>query len=122
MPPLERLLARDEHVHLATREHEVVLVGPFLRACIVLTACSYASVRVAATGALVSRQEDIGSTTTPVTMLVMIPYFLVIFCNTNPVVIGIMSYVPFSAPIAESRLSKTWHSTATTSSDRWTIS
>jgi len=54
----------------------------------------------AATGALVSRQEDIGSTTTPVTMLVMIPYFLVIFFNTNPVVIGIMSYVPFSAPIA----------------------
>ena len=51
MPPLERLLARDEHVHLATREHEVVLVGPFLRACIVLTACSYASVRIAATGA-----------------------------------------------------------------------
>ena len=51
MPPLERLLARDEHVHLVTREHEVVLVGPFLRACIVLTACSYASVRVAKTGA-----------------------------------------------------------------------
>ena len=54
----------------------------------------------AATGARVSRQEDIGSTTTPVTMLVMIPYFLVIFFNTNPAVIGIMSYVPFSAPIA----------------------
>lgn len=54
----------------------------------------------AATGALVSRQEDIGSTTTPVTMLVMIPYFLVIFLNGNPLVVGIMSYVPFSAPIA----------------------
>lgn len=54
----------------------------------------------AATGALVSRQEDIGATTTPVTMLVMIPYFLVIFFNSNPLVIGIMSYVPFSAPIA----------------------
>ena len=50
MPPLERLLARDEHVHLATREHEVVLVGPFLRSCIVLTVCSYAAVRIAATG------------------------------------------------------------------------
>jgi len=53
MPPLERLLLRDEHVHLVTREHEVVLIGPFLRACIVLTACSYASVRVAATGVAV---------------------------------------------------------------------
>ena len=50
MPPLDRLLARDEHVHLVTREHEVVLVGPFLRACIVLTACAYASVRIAASG------------------------------------------------------------------------
>jgi ABC-2 type transport system permease protein len=54
----------------------------------------------AATGALVSRQEDIGATTTPVTMLVMIPYLLVVFFNSNPVVVGIMSYVPFSAPIA----------------------
>jgi Bacterial PH domain len=50
MPSLERLLLRDEHVHLVTREHEIVLVGPFLRACIVLTGCSYASVRIAATG------------------------------------------------------------------------
>jgi hypothetical protein len=51
MPAIDRLLARDEHVHLVSREHEVVLVGPFLRACIVLTTCSYGSVRVAATGA-----------------------------------------------------------------------
>jgi ABC-2 type transport system permease protein len=54
----------------------------------------------AATAALVSRQEDIASTTTPVTLLVTLPYFLVIFFNDNPVVLGIMSYVPFSAPVA----------------------
>lgn len=53
----------------------------------------------AAAGAMVSRQEDIGSTTTPITMLVMAPYFLVIFFNDNPVVLAIMSYVPFSAPV-----------------------
>ncbi|WP_166980061.1 ABC transporter permease [Paramicrobacterium fandaimingii] len=53
----------------------------------------------AATGSMVSRQEDIGSTTTPVTMLVMLPYFLVIFFHDNPLVLGIMSYVPFSAPV-----------------------
>ncbi|AWB97018.1 sodium ABC transporter permease [Agromyces badenianii] len=53
----------------------------------------------AATAALVSRAEDIGSVTTPVTMLVMIPYFLVIFFNDNPLVLTIMSYVPFSAPV-----------------------
>jgi ABC-type Na+ efflux pump, permease component len=54
----------------------------------------------AGTGAMVSRLEDVGATTTPVMMLVMIPYFLVIFFNDNPLVVGIMSYVPFSAPIA----------------------
>ncbi|WP_243844434.1 ABC transporter permease [Salinibacterium sp. ZJ454] len=53
----------------------------------------------AATGAMVSRQEDIGSTTTPVTMLVMIPYFLIIFFYDNPLVLTVMSYVPFSAPV-----------------------
>ena len=54
----------------------------------------------AATAALVSRQEDIASTTTPVTILVTLPYFLVIFFNSNETVLAIMSYVPFSAPIA----------------------
>lgn len=53
----------------------------------------------AAAAALVSRQEDLGVTTTPITYLVMIPYFLVIFFNDNPLVLGIMSYVPFSAPV-----------------------
>ncbi|GAA1976060.1 ABC transporter permease [Microbacterium pumilum] len=53
----------------------------------------------AAAAAMVSRQEDIGSTTTPLTMLIMAPYFLVIFFNDNPTVLAIMSYVPFSAPV-----------------------
>lgn len=54
----------------------------------------------AAAAAMVSRQEDIGSTTMPLTMLVMLPYFLVIFFNDNPLVMTILSYVPFSAPVA----------------------
>ncbi|MCC4909527.1 ABC transporter permease [Microbacterium sp. cx-59] len=53
----------------------------------------------AAAGAMVSRQEDIGSTTAPITTLVMLPYFLVIFFNDNSLVLTIMSYVPFSAPV-----------------------
>ncbi|WP_308797604.1 ABC transporter permease [Agromyces silvae] len=53
----------------------------------------------AATAATVSRSEDVGGVTTPVTMLVMIPYFLIIFFNDNPTVLTIMSYVPFSAPV-----------------------
>ena len=53
----------------------------------------------AAAASLVSRQEDMPSVTTPVTMLVMVPYVLVIVFNDNPIVLGIMSYVPFSAPV-----------------------
>jgi ABC-2 type transport system permease protein len=53
----------------------------------------------AATASLVSRQEDVGSVTSPVMILIMLPYFLVIFFNDNPLVLGIMSYVPFSAPV-----------------------
>jgi ABC-2 type transport system permease protein len=32
-------------------------------------------------------------------MLVMVPYFLVIFFNNNDVVLTVMSYVPFSAAV-----------------------
>jgi ABC-2 type transport system permease protein len=53
----------------------------------------------AAAAVLVSRQEDVGSVTTPVMMLVMIPYILIIVAYDNPTVLGVMSYVPFSAPI-----------------------
>ncbi|MBC7723710.1 MAG: ABC transporter permease [Burkholderiaceae bacterium] len=52
-----------------------------------------------AAASLVSRQEDLGAVISPVTTLVMIPYFAVIFFNDNPLVLGIMSYVPFSAPV-----------------------
>jgi len=54
----------------------------------------------AAAGALVSRQEDIGSTTFPLTMLIVAPYLLVVALNDNPVALAVMSYVPFSAPVA----------------------
>jgi len=54
----------------------------------------------AATGAMVSRQEDIGSTTTPVTMLVMLPFFAVIFLFDNEFWMQVLSYVPFSSPVA----------------------
>lgn len=53
----------------------------------------------AAAAAMVSRMEDIGSTTMPLMMLVMAPYFLVILFNDNPVVLTVLSYVPFSAPV-----------------------
>jgi ABC-2 type transport system permease protein len=53
----------------------------------------------AATASMVSRQEDVGSATAPVMMLVMLPYFLVLAFNDNPTVLAVMSYIPFSAPV-----------------------
>ena len=54
----------------------------------------------AAAGSMVSRQEDAGVTLMPVMYLTMIPYFLVIFLGENPLVMTILSYVPFSSPVA----------------------
>lgn len=53
----------------------------------------------AATASMVSRQEDVGSATAPVMVLVMLPYILVLLFNDNPTVLAIMSYIPFSAPV-----------------------
>jgi ABC-2 type transport system permease protein len=54
----------------------------------------------AVSGALVSRLEDLGSTTAPVQMLIMFPFFGVIWGSSNAGFLTAMSYVPFSAPIA----------------------
>lgn len=53
----------------------------------------------AAAGAMVSRQEDIGATTFPLTMLIVAPYLLVVTLNENPTALAVLSYVPFSAPV-----------------------
>ncbi|WP_369822148.1 ABC transporter permease [Saccharomonospora sp. CUA-673] len=54
----------------------------------------------AVAGSLVSRQEDLGSTTGLVMMLVFGPYMAVIFLQDNATAMTAMSYIPFSAPIA----------------------
>jgi ABC-2 type transport system permease protein len=54
----------------------------------------------AVAGSLVSRQEDLGSSMGVVVMLVMTPYFLVMFLFDNPTVMTVLSYVPFSSAIA----------------------
>jgi ABC-2 type transport system permease protein len=53
----------------------------------------------AALAALVSRQEDIGSATSPVTTLVMIPYVAIILFYNNSQILTLMSYIPFSSPV-----------------------
>jgi membrane protein YdbS with pleckstrin-like domain len=47
MAQIDRLLVPGERVHLASREHGVVLVAPFLRAAVVLAAAAVAAVLVA---------------------------------------------------------------------------
>jgi ABC-2 type transport system permease protein len=54
----------------------------------------------AVTGALVTRQEDISGASAPVQVLVMLPFFAVVFLNDNPLAMTVLSYVPFSAPTA----------------------
>ncbi|WP_430783892.1 ABC transporter permease [Actinoplanes sp. G11-F43] len=54
----------------------------------------------AAVGALAARQEDLGSTSGTVQMLVLIPFFAVIFMRDNAAVLTALSYFPFAAPMA----------------------
>lgn len=61
----------------------------------VLLAAIYAS-----SASLVSRMEDTGPVLTPVMMMTMAPYFVVIFFNDNALVLTVASYVPISAPVA----------------------
>ncbi|MBO3088898.1 ABC transporter permease [Cellulomonas dongxiuzhuiae] len=53
----------------------------------------------AASASLVSRIEDTGVVLQPAMWLTMLPYFLIVFFNDNTVVLTVMSYVPFSAPV-----------------------
>ncbi|GAB3127057.1 ABC transporter permease [Glaciibacter psychrotolerans] len=88
------MIVTGQRVLLADVGPSIAWFAVFFAFGFVLLAALYA-----ATASLVSRQEDVGSVTSPVMMLVMLPYILVILFNDNPLVLGIMSYVPFSAPV-----------------------
>jgi ABC-2 type transport system permease protein len=68
---------------------------PFLMLGFVLISSMWA-----VAGALVSRQEDLGSTMGLVMLAVMGPYFGLQFFYENPAVLGVMSFVPFTAGVA----------------------
>lgn len=57
---------------------------------------------LAALAALVSRQEDVGSVTAPVIMLMVVPYMIGIsvgpFNPTSPLIVW-LSYIPFASPL-----------------------
>lgn len=89
------MLATGQDLLLGELGTSIIWFGILFAFGFVLLAAMYA-----AAAALVSRQEDIGSVTSPVMMLVMIPFFAIIFFNDNPQALAIMSYIPFSAPNA----------------------
>jgi ABC-2 type transport system permease protein len=68
---------------------------PFLMLGFVLISSMWA-----VAGALVSRQEDLGSTMGLVMLAVMGPYFGVQFFFENPAVLAVLSFVPFTAGVA----------------------
>ena len=89
------MLATGQDILLGELGTALIWFGVLFAFGFVLLAALYA-----AAASLVSRQEDIGSVTSPVMMLVMIPFFLIIFFFENERVLGVMSFVPFSAPTA----------------------
>ncbi|GLW28811.1 ABC transporter permease [Actinoplanes regularis] len=68
---------------------------PFFVVGFVMLASLWAGV-----GALASRQEELASTTTPVQMLVLIPFFAVLSVPHDGVAMRVLSFVPFSSPLA----------------------
>jgi ABC-2 type transport system permease protein len=68
---------------------------PFLMLGFVLVSSMWA-----VAGALVSRQEDLGSTMGLVMIAVMGPYFAVQFFFENSAVLAVLSFVPFTAGVA----------------------
>ncbi|MGC2942047.1 MULTISPECIES: ABC transporter permease [unclassified Brevibacterium] len=54
----------------------------------------------AAAASMVSRVEDLPSTSTPIMMLIVLPYMGVILFSSNETVMAVLSYIPFSAAVA----------------------
>ena len=84
---------------LTGQDHVISLVGApvgwfvaFFVVGFVLFAAMFA-----AAASLVSRVEDSGPVIMPVTMLGLLPFYLVIFGSGNAVLMRVLSYVPFSA-------------------------
>ncbi|MDR2453696.1 MAG: ABC transporter permease [Bifidobacteriaceae bacterium] len=78
------------------------LLGPALGWFLALFLVAFVmfSALMAASAATVSRIEDASAVLTPVMMVLMVPYILVMTAPDNVVLINWLSYIPFSAPTA----------------------
>jgi ABC-2 type transport system permease protein len=78
------------------------LLGPALGWFLALFLVAFVmfSALMAASAATVSRIEDASTVLTPVMMVLMVPYMLVVTMPNNTTLINWLSYIPFSAPTA----------------------
>jgi ABC-2 type transport system permease protein len=51
-------------------------------------------------GSMATRQEDLGSVTMPMQVILMIPFFVATYSQSSNVVLRMFSYIPFTSPIA----------------------
>lgn len=68
---------------------------PLFIVSFILTATLYS-----AAASLVSRQEDVASVTSPLMILIMAPFYAVLIFHSDETIMSVMSYIPFSTPVA----------------------
>jgi len=78
------------------------LVGPAIAWFLVFFLIGFVMLATlwAGVGALAARQEDINGASAPLQIAVMGPFLAVLFLQENAVAMTVLSYIPFSAPIA----------------------
>lgn len=57
----------------------------------------------AVTGAIATRQEDLGSTTLPMQIVLMVPFFASMYSQSPNTMLRVLSYIPFASPFAMPR-------------------
>jgi ABC-2 type transport system permease protein len=57
----------------------------------------------AVTGAIATRSEDLGSTTLPMQVILMVPFFASMYSQSPNTMLRVLSYIPFTSPFAMPR-------------------
>jgi len=57
----------------------------------------------AVTGAIATRSEDLASTTLPMQVILMVPFFASMYSQSPNTMLRVLSYIPFTSPFAMPR-------------------
>lgn len=100
---VEEKQSRIVEILLASPSARVLMFGKVI-ACTILAFAQIGLTAIAllagAAASMVSRTEDLPSTSTPIMMLIFLPYLGVIIFSSNETVMAALSYIPFSAAVA----------------------